>query len=254
MGKMGSRGWLTLWLAVALAISPVKAATNMLPLLGVGGGNTPIVFSFAFVGFIGESSGGTTINYTVTGTNAANANRYLIVVACARMSTVNTLSSMTIDSQSATLVNAGTTTVSQVGGTNGSNCAIYQQTAPNTSCTASCNVSVTWGAATSRTGVSLYRMVTGTPSATSSNNANVTSSASLNTTVTVPATGAAIAGVWESSTTSAISWVNATQDMTTNPAASSLFSTATLSGTGLVSVSVTPNLSTSIMTAAAWGP
>ncbi len=246
---------LVLFPVLAIAQSPIRAFPpgTFQNRAAIDGGSAPITFSLTFTDSQVEASGGTVISYTCTvacSFGATDPNRYMILEACARMATVNTAPTVvTLGLASASLV---ASTSIGVSGTNGSNCSIWQLTAPLTT-NASTAVSVTWPAAAARTGIAIYRLVTGTPTATAGNTAVVTASASLGLTIAVPAGGKGIAAVWENSATTALSLTNATQDATGNAGGSSLFAALSITGTGSVTMAA-GTLSNSIMPAAAWGP
>lgn len=214
----------------------------------------PIVFSLTLPSassITSEASGGTTINYTGLDFGANNANRYLIVVAGARMTSGNNITSMTIDGQAATLVTG--TFIQQGGASNTSNLQIWQQTTPNSGSTSG-TVSITWNAATARTGVAVYRLISGTSAVQSAavNDSGAGTTAATNT-VTVPAGGVGIAASWAGGSTAAITWTNATSDGTNTPGANSRFGVATVTGTGAVSVTSTCAIN-NLLSLAAWGP
>jgi hypothetical protein len=231
-------------LLTALIALPGPGWSGSLTLLGVGSpGTATITFSLAFTDHQEESSGSTTITYTALGIGAADPNRIIAVAIGARMGTVNAISSVTIQGIAATLVSSS---VAQVGGTNGANSAIYQAAVP-TGTTA--NVVVTYGAATQRTGVSAYRIITGTPTATSAAT-SVTNISTLS--LTIPSGGSGFAFNFQQSSVGADSWTGATQDYTALANAASRVSSATVSATGTVTPNVTNTAQT--MSAAAWGP
>src|SRR5260370_30501835 len=101
------------------------------------------------------------------------------------MVTGNAISSVTINSVAANPVYG---TVSQQGGTNGSNSAIYISSVPVPSGTTA-SVVVNYSAAAARTGVVAYRLITGHPTTTSSDQKTATSSTITNGTLTIPSGG-----------------------------------------------------------------
>jgi hypothetical protein len=235
---------------------PVTAGAGSLTLLGVGSpGAGTITFSLTWVGAAGDSSATGNINYSVTGTNTTDANRYLIAFVCAREATVNTITSVTIDGVATTLVNAGSTTASNWGGTNGSNCGLYQQNTANSSCTSPCTVNVVYGANATRSAVNMYRLVTGTAAASNSGSYTNASSGGNTVSTTVSASGKGIIGFWESASAAAMTWGNATQDAQGNdPSNNSRYSVATINGTGSVSVTTAAVANGSNGSWASWGP
>ena len=200
----------------------VFAASAQVPMTGAGLGApaSGITFSFGWTAGAVEASAGTTITYSSLSFGTVDSNRIIAVVACARMATVNTISSMTIGGISASAVS---NTIAQTGGTNGSNCQMFQAAVP-TGTTGS--VVVTYGAATARTGITVYRIVTGTTTATSSSSNNGSSNP-LTCTLTLPGSGGGFVANWQSSTTTATTWTNATETYTATAAGSSRMSSAT---------------------------
>lgn len=209
-----------------------------------------VTFALAWTDGASDTSNTTTVNYGSLAIGAADTNRIVVVAIASRMATVNTISSVTIGGVAATLVSG---TVAQIGGTNGANSAIYQAAVP-TGTTAT--VSVTYGAAAVRSAVSVYRLITGTPAATSSNNANNTS-ASIGGAVTVPASGGGIALYWNQAGSVTVTWTNASEpeDYIVAPAGPSTLSTSKISGTGALTVTAAPSSSgqNQVFSVAAWG-
>lgn len=192
-----------------------------------------------------EASGGTTVNYTSIDIGAADTNRIVVVAVGSRMTTVNTITSVTIAGVSATLV-SGTSV--QQGVTNGSSGGIYQAAVPTGT---TCTVTIVYGGAAARTGIAAYRLVTGTPTATSSDN-KASASPIADGTLTIPSGGKGIAFLFEASGAAAPSWANATQDYAALAGGSSECSSASVTasssaiGSGTVATS-------QIMVLAAWG-
>jgi hypothetical protein len=212
-----------------------------------GGG---IVFALDWQSGANESSGLTTITYASLAFGAADANRTIAVAIAARMTTVNTISSVTIGGIAATLV-AGS--VVQVSGTNGANSAIYQAAVPSGT---TGDVVVTYGAAAARTGVSVYRLITGTPTATSANTYANASGNPAAAAITIPSGGKGFAAVFQTSGTSVYTWSNATPsggDYQVSAGGASRFSSATVTSTGSPSADV-GSATSQILTTAAWGP
>jgi hypothetical protein len=210
----------------------------------------PIVFDLAWTAGASDASSSTTVNYGSLAIGAADTNRIVVVAIASRMTTVNTISSVTIGGVPATLVSG---TLAQIGGTNGSSSAIYQAAVP-TGTTAT--VSVTYGAAAVRSAVSVYRLITGTPTATSSNNANNVST-SIGGAVTVPSGGGGIALYWNQPGSVTVAWTNASEpeDYIVAPSGPSTLSTSKISGTGSLTVTATPSVGglNQLFSAAAWG-
>lgn len=212
-----------------------------------------IVFSFAFVSSAVDNSSLTTVTYSSLSFGVANTNRILAVYIAARQNAPTTIVSVTIGGISATLVNAGSTTLTSQTTPSATVGAIYQAAVPSGT---SGSVVVTYGAAAQRSAVSLYRIVTGTPAATNSGSSANTVNSGNNLSETVPAGGGGFTGIWQPSATSVITWTaGATQDAQANdPGSAGRFSSATTTGTGPVTVSTSGASNGSSMSWASWGP
>jgi len=211
-----------------------------------GGGG---LFSLAWLTSATDSSSTNPVTYAGLSFGAADTDRIIAVYIASRQTTVNTITGVTIGGVSATAV---TGTAAQVNGTNGACCQIWQAAVPTGT---SGNVVVTYGAAPTRSVVSLYRIITVTPTATSGNSDSQTTLTSVGTAVTVPSGGGAIAGAAEQANTNTFTWSNATQDVQGAIAGSQQYTTATVTGTG----SITPNANDGaivpmVFSTAAWGP
>lgn len=238
-----------LWLGLTCAA--LAQSTSIIGGGLFGDGKKPIVFSLAVTDWEAEASGGTTISYSacVNGVStcnlgAADPNRIIVVCAGARMVTANTVSSVTIAGVSATLV---ASTVAQFGGTNGVNSACYQAAVP-TGTTGT--ISVTWGAAAARTGIGIYRVVTGTTTANSTDGQS--SGTTVTCSLTIAAGGKGI-GFGFGQGAYAASWSNATQDFSVQPAGSSTATGATVSTTS-AAISPTGVSGAQVLSCAAWKP
>jgi hypothetical protein len=247
------RKLLTLWIALAAivfaACSPVQAQNGGMFNMGRGpfasGGAT---FSIAFTQASQEASGGTTITYNCGSScsfGASDPNRVIAVFIGARMTTNNTISSVTIGGNSASLA---TGSVAQVG-TNGENSAVYYFALGAGATTG--NVVVTYGAATARTCISIYRIVTSTPTPSASGqNSNGSGSTSLALTAAKPASGGGLAGLFLSGTSAGVSWTNATVDSNLGTGSQCSSANVTASNPSVIWTTSEPGVASATM----WNP
>ena len=219
-------------------------------------------FSLAWVSHAEDSAGGTTVTYSSLSFGAAASNRIIAVAVVNRANnTIPTVSSMTIGGGSATQVASAQATDS------GDFFAgdIWQAAVPTGT---SGNVAITYSAASLRSGIDLYRIVTTTPTAASANGVAPGASATnapVSTTVTIPSGGAALSiyGLrGAQSSTPSITWTNATSDFTaTNVGGANLLmvgsaTTNGLTGSTTITGQTTGNANSTpvLMSSAAWGP
>lgn len=205
-------------------------------------------FSLTWTDGVVENSGGTTITYSSRALGSPHARRRIIVFASARMTTVNTITGVTVAGIAATAVSG---TAAQQGGTNGSNCQIWQADVP-TGTTG--DIAVTYGAATSRTGISVYRLITANSAAISSNQTSQASGTSLSASLTVPANGAGIAGIMLNSVSSAIAPSNCTEDFEATATGPSEIWSGSTTVVGAVTPGGTFSSAAGSYSCAAWGP
>lgn len=238
-------------LIVMLFIVPASAQMNLLT--GAGGkfkAAAPITFSLVWTAAQSENSGGTNITYNCGSScsfGASDPNRIIVVFAAARMTTGNSISSVTVDGNTASLV---TGTVIQQGGTNGNNAAMYQYALGSGS--TSGNVVVNWSAATARTCVSIYRIVTGTTTRTQVNTESAAASPT-SVTITKAASDSGIVGFYGGNINSALSWSNATSDYTAlDPSSTARCGSATITASNPQQTS--SGATAHVMSAATWGP
>lgn len=202
------------------------------------------VLSLAFTSNLEEAAAGTTVTYPSMAIGAPHARRIVVVAIGARMTTANTISSVTIAGIPATLVEG---TVAQNGGTNGANSAIYQASVP-TGTTA--DIVVTYGAATSRTGIAVYRLVTINVTATSADQRQT--GTTVNGSLTVVQGGAGLVFTYLTSSSAAVTWSGATQDYTAVSGGSSRVSSASVLAT---SAAINNGVSAGhVLSLAAWSP
>lgn len=216
-----------------------------------GGGKVPaavagVVFSLTWTDGVAENSGGTTITYSARAFGAADANRVIAVYIGARMVTANTISSVTIGGVSASVA---TGTVQQQGGANGVNSAIYYASVP-TGTTG--DVVVTYGAAAARTGISIYSVITSTPTPSTGTGQNA-ASGNPSYALDVPAGGGGLAGVSQSSASGATTWAGSTaEDFEATATGPTEISTAHTTATGSITIAPTFASTAYTSSAAAW--
>jgi hypothetical protein len=213
-----------------------------------GAVSLPPTFSLTWLTNAEESSAGTVITYSGLSFGAADPNRVVIVGIGARISTAsNFVSSVTIGGIGATAV---ASTYATAGAAN-SQSVLYQAAVPSGT---SGNVVVTYSVATVRTAITLYRLITGTPAATSGGSNFGSGVTILGVALTIPTGGKAAAFSYEAATANAITWTNATLDFSAVNGGTSQYSSATTTTTG--SVTVLSNYgaaSVATVSAAAWG-
>lgn len=220
-------------------------------LLGVGGpSSSSVVFSIAFTQASQEASGGTTITYNCGSScsfGASDPNRVIAVYIAARMITVNTISSVTIGGNAASLV---TGSIAQTGGTNGVNSAVYYYALGSGA--TSGNVVVTYGAAAARTCISIYRVVTSTPTPATGAQNTVSNGTSIAQTLSKPAGGGGLDGMYLNGASAGVSWTNASVDYNGTGGTSSQCSSANMTASN-PSVSWT-TAQAGASSAATWNP
>jgi hypothetical protein len=232
------------------------AQAQMNLLTGAGGkfraAAASVTFAFSFVDSKTDSSNTSPITYAAMNFGAADSNRVLAAVISARENAPTTINGVTIGGVTASLVNAGGTTNCSQTTPNANVIAIYQASVPAGT---SGDVVVTYGANGGRSFVGLYRIVTATPAATNSGCASNTASIANTVATTVPSGGGGFTGFWEGGGIGAITWTNATQDVQGNdPSTNSRYSSATITGTGSVSVQTSGTGNGSLISWASWGP
>lgn len=208
------------------------------------------VFSLTNTDSGSDTSNSTTVNYGTKNFGAADPNRIIVVAIGARFVAGNSITSVTIGGVAATLV-SGTTSASGtiLGGT-----AIYQAAVPTGTSGA---ISATFSSAAVRSAISVYRLITNTPTAADGNNAATTSTAALSASVNVPSGGGGLAAVFYQTGTVTFTWTNAVEDVDFATAVgTSSFTSAKLSGTGAVTATSTASVGGQQQTysVAAWGP
>lgn len=233
------------WFAGAVSVA---LGQGWLPLVRA----TTIIFSLTATDIKSDTTGGTTVTYNGGGNpsvGTADSNRTVVVMIFARVNTT-TISSVSICGVAAVQVSGA-----QAVNTNTTMTDIWQ--APVSGGT-TCTISVTYGASAARSAIAVYRLITGTPTATAATNNKSTSASTLSTTITIPAAGKGITslGVRGNTASTAISWTGATLDEFVGPFTGSLFSSASITGTGSESPIGFPNLNPDelTMSTAAWGP
>lgn len=219
---------LSLWLAPVWAQLPLTGAGKEKP----GG----VTFSAAWTGSGSqEASGGTTINYASQQFGAADPNRIIAAFICARQGSGTAgVTSVTIDGNAATQVASSVYASNTVG-----TCQWWYSA--NSSANTSGTISVTYSAAASRTGLSVYRIVTATTTPAGSTSSSGSGGATA--TISIPSGGAVLAGAFEVFAATTLNWSNATQDYqgNTTSAFTSAIATASnpavSSGTNIIAIS-----------------
>lgn len=250
-----------LFLALWLALVPVKALAGSMTLLGAGKAGAAIAFSLAYTDHAEDTTGGTTISYGTKSIGAADPNRIVVVALCNRGTVTNaTVASATIGGVSATQVSGA---LADNGATALWTCDMWQAAVP-TGTTAA--VSVTYNNASARSAIDLYRIVTGTPTrsdagqatnSTGNTNCGITSSS-----FTVPSGGAGISmyGCRGPGSANSVTWsAPLTKDneaifIASAFSASSASTSTSGATTATASISAASSATPIAISAAAWGP
>ena len=200
----------------------------------------PVVFSLAWTGSASqEASGGATVNYTSQSFGAAHPNRVIAVAIGSRISGASGIvSSVTIDGLIATkaialdVSTAGLTEIWYV-----------QHSGAATSGT----ISVTFSTSTLRTGISVYRIITTTP--TPVTGASQDSTGTVTAAISIPTGGGVLAASYSPFGGTSASWANATQDYQGNTTSTFTSAIATANNPSLSATSLRM-----LLAAASWGP
>jgi hypothetical protein len=209
--------------------------------------------TISFQAFATENVGGASGTFAATALGAAAANRVIVVIAIARdASGLNTLSSVTVGGNAATQVSSAAASSINSGATD-----IWYYADAGALGT-STTIVTNWSLVNTRSGIYVYRLTTSTPTPSAGNNASGLSVTSLGpTSITVPASGVGVAGLFSLATGNTQSFTNATLD-SSNPLAGGNNATAsgTITGTGSVAVTGTSLAASNnmMMSLAAWGP
>lgn len=214
-----------------------------------GGGSATL----AFQAFATENLAGSTGTYAAVNFGTAAANRVIAIVAICRTTSTtvaNTVSSATIggiaaspvSSAAASLINSGSIDV------------WYASVPSGTSGT----IVVNWSGATNRSAVYVYSILTATPTPSAGNaTSNIAVTSVGPTSITIPANGVGLVGLYSQQTGNTQSFTNASLD-SSNAMAGAAQATAsgTITGTGSVAVTGTssPTGNAMAMSLAAWGP
>lgn len=244
--------WRLLAVAVALflltgQVFPPGAFNSRASLDAAGGGG--VTFSLAFAGHSEDTGGGTTVTFTAVAMGAANANRVVAVpIAWRSAGDSDTISSVTIGGVSATqatgaYVSSGGAWISD----------LWYASVPTGT---SGDIVFNFSAASARSGIATYRVVTGTVAPTDVQNATATAGMTVAHSLTIPGGGKGLAFFGDRvGNGGSVVWTGAVSDYdATGVGGFSTFSGATVSATGTVTADDTPLNTFSNLIVAAWGP
>lgn len=244
-------------LCLALAVLPANSAGILLLAKSSG-----VTFSLTYPSgssSANDSVGGTNISYGTPDIGVADPNRYVVVAIMARIGATQTVASVSVNSQPAIQVPGA----AAIGGT-ALVTDIWYYGPVTTGTTAT--VSVTYGSATIVSGISVYRLITATPTPQDgqhNSGTTIQGSNPLSKSVTVPVGGGMIGsfGYIPTSNGGVQTWSGGTvvKDYDTNIALTGRYvSTAhDVGSSGLITYIVTPSLAnanTAALSLAAWKP
>lgn len=240
-----------------------------MPVLTTGAGVFPasggVTFSLAWVAHQEVTVDTTTPTYSAIGIGAANSNRVVAIAFGSRQTnSTDTVSSVRVHTPDMATDPTGVSATHVTGAFQGGAALVctdvwyIQQSSLTTPTATTADIVVTWSASSLRSSLATYRIVTGTPTPSASN-INTGVGTGLTQSITVPASGGALAIYINRApaTTADITWTNAVKDYTApqiEGAGTATVGSATVSGTG--SVNVTASISTGAvsdsMSLAAW--